>query len=489
MSSRRPVLLIPIAQHFTIRYLVLTGLLDRLAEHFECVLAVAWRDSELEGEVERKGARCVSLPEFVPSRAYRVLRNWTISMREADMQSPTPPIDRRRMRAVECSPRLRLYHGRNRLRNATGRAIAAVEPLRRGMESLEDAAFWSEHACQRLAKFIEEIGPSLVLSITPFISSEAALCRVAQAMGARTVAAILSFDNLTSRGKIETVFHHYGVWNSTMKQEAIRIYRVRDDQVDIIGAPQMDFYVRRELVYDPKEFFESHRLDARRPVILFAAGPAHISPVEPQILIDLDQIIQNYESQKRPQILLRPHPVDDERRWSDALSKCINVHVAKSWTVRDCRAGRIRLDDIRELASALAYTDVHVSTSSTMSLDGAIFDKPQIGLAYDPGAGGRFARVMAELYQREHYLPLTHSGGIEIVRSREDFEASLSAYLRDPSRDSSARRVMVKNLLGIPMGSATDAAFAMVFQFARREGILHTKKRESSSPPPMLVTI
>jgi hypothetical protein len=488
MSSRRPVLLIPIAQHFTIRYLVLTGLLDRLAEHFECVLALAWRDSELEEELESKGVRCVSLPEFVPGRAYRVIRNWMISMREADMQSPTPAIDRRRMRAIECSPRLRLYHARNRFRYATGRAVAAVEPLRRGMESLEDVAFWRDGVCQRLTKFIQEISPSLVLSITPFISSEAALCRVAQAFGARTVAAILSFDNLTSRGKIETVFHHYGVWNSTMKQEAIRIYRVRDDQVDIIGAPQMDFYVRRELVYDPKEFFQSHRLDARRPVILFAAGPAHISPVEPQILIDLDQIVENYEPQKRPQILLRPHPVDDARRWSDALCKCTNVHVAKSWTVRDCRAGRIRLDDIRELASALAYTDVHVSTSSTMSLDGAIFDKPQIGLAYDPGPGGRFGKVMAELYQREHYLPLTHSGGIEIVRSRQDLEASLSAYLRHSPRDSSARRVMVKNLLGVPMGSATDAAFATVLRFARREGILRTK-RESSSQPPMLVTI
>jgi hypothetical protein len=221
---------------------------------------------------------------------------------------------------------------------------------------------------------------------------------------------------------------------------------------------------------------------------LFAAGPAHISPVEPQILIDLDQMLQNYEPQKRPQILLRPHPVDDARRWSDVLYKCTNVRVAKSWTVSDCRAGRIRFDDVRELASALAYTDVHVSTSSTMSLDGAIFDKPQIGLAYDPEPGGRFAKVMAELYQREHYLPLTHSGGIEIVRSRQDLEASLTAYLRDPSRDSSARRVMVKNLLGVPMGNATEAVFAMVLRFACREGILRAKK-ESSSPPPMLVTI
>jgi hypothetical protein len=53
---KKPRLLIPISIQFSVRYILRSGLLDRLSDAAEPVILLDWRDRELEAELERKGA-------------------------------------------------------------------------------------------------------------------------------------------------------------------------------------------------------------------------------------------------------------------------------------------------------------------------------------------------------------------------------------------------------------------------------------------------
>jgi hypothetical protein len=465
--KQRPVALIPLSQHFSIRYFVLTGMLQQLQEHLDCILVLAWHDPELMSELETYGARCMTMPTPEKSPRYDEIRRWLNAVWERDLATPTIAIDRRRARQIiHLTLRERLFYLRGDARRHAA-LLAGATPLGRGrIESLEHRFFETDTNWRAYQQMFADTGANLIISATPFIGAEAFFCRAGRQAGLKTIATILSFDNLTSRGKIETTFDHYSVWNRYMQQEVTRIYGVPAEHISVDGAPQMDFYAWPDIVSSRESFLRRYGLDGSRPIILFGSGAEHITPVEPHNLVQLDQIVNTYPAEQRPQILLRPHPVDDLARWQSALAQCHNVIVSSVWTVTNHAIGRITLEDVRLLATTLAHTDIHVSTSSTMSLDGAIFDKPQIGLAYDDRPGHPFDRTVRELYAREHYLPLTHSGGMTLVYSRDELAQSLQHYLKDPTRDREARAAMVRDVCGGLPGMATANVARTVLTFA-----------------------
>jgi hypothetical protein len=90
-----------------------------------------------------------------------------------------------------------------------------------------------------------------------------------------------------------------------------------------------------------------------------------------------------------------------------------------------------------------------------MSVDGAIFDRPQIGPAYDDSPRGKYDRTSQDLYYQEHYLPITHSGGLDIVRSEQELIAAIRDALVNPGRLAEGRKRMVREICTYDDGRAT----------------------------------
>ncbi|MEZ5140723.1 MAG: hypothetical protein R2711_18700 [Acidimicrobiales bacterium] len=114
--------------------------------------------------------------------------------------------------------------------------------------------------------------------------------------------------------------------------------------------------------------------------------------------------------------MLRRHPHDRPDRWARFVDHP-SVRADDPGPVGPGSApgeAAIGRAEVVGLCSTLAHTDVHVSTSSTMALDGAWFDKPQLCPTYDVVGGRRHRRHAADLYRREHYVPIVRSGGVEL---------------------------------------------------------------------------
>lgn len=259
----------------------------------------------------------------------------------------------------------------------------------------------------------------------------------------------MSFDNITTRPPLPIRFDRYIVWNSFNADELQRGYPgLGNRHIAITGPAQFDFYGRPELVVPATTWRAEIGLPDGVPTVLFGAGPLTVSPHEAQYLDDLLAGIADGRLPSDLHVVLRRHPNDLPDRWEP-----FRAHPAVRFDDPGSiggatRPGQVNMgtDQISGLCSTLSHTDVHVNVSSTMTLDGAFFDKPQIGPAYDRTGAGRHRRRAIDLYRREHFIPIVGSGGLELARSPEELVSQVRSALDRPERLANERHTMLVDM-------------------------------------------
>jgi hypothetical protein len=95
-----------------------------------------------------------------------------------------------------------------------------------------------------------------------------------------------------------------------------------------------------------------------------------------------------------------------------------------------------------------------------MTVDGSVFDRPQVGPAYDDRPGRRYDRTMRELYAHEHFLPITSSGGLDIAHDRQALIRAIASGLSRPALRSAGRRQLVREIITFTDGQSTERVLA-----------------------------
>ncbi len=451
----RPRVAIPVVVQFSLRYLLRSGLIERMSEYAQPVVLPRWHDAALWRDLEAAGAEVALLPDTAFDRAYTRLRRQIDLWHQPRIQSPSVAIDARRMAAqTKSSTRLRVS-----ARDAYFRARLKRPGEPERLLKMERLSIWQHTNIREHAALFDQIRPDAIYSLTPYFKYDQLLLRVGAEAGVPLATSILSFDNLTTRGWLPVIFDAYFLWNAYNERELRRIYpEAAQSSATVVGAPQFDFYYDQSYVWDERRWRETLGLPPERPVILYGAGHANIVPHEPHWVAQLDDAIERGEIPGRPIILFRRHPNDPAARWTDVLDRARHVISDDPWTQGETRVefANIRRADIERLASTLAHSAVHVNASSTMTIDGAIFDRPQIGPAYDDRPGGKYDEIARELYEREHFLPITHSGGLAVVTSREALIAAINEGLEQPERRAAERQQMVREIITFTDGRATE---------------------------------
>lgn len=447
-------LIIPLIQHFTVRYLVRTGMLERITDFAEPLVLLNWEDMQLKNELEQLGAEVYRLPLFRHGVHFDKLKSRTNFWFSHSHFNASIPIDRRR-KFLQMDFRERL------LRSAWEFKILGEMMVPGNLERQEEAttqAFWADTNAHEIDSWFQQLQADALFSITPIVMEEEPLLRIAKHRNLKTATAILSFDNLTTRGQLPIIFDAYYVWNQYNAKEVRDLYpEAKASSIEITGPPQFDFYWDKSYVWDVQEWRTLFKLPFDRPVILFGAGFHRVVPNEPHWLGQLDDAISSQEIPGNPIILFRRHPNDNPSRWDLVLSRCKNVVCDEPWQSYETQ-GKIAVSrrDIEKLASTLYHSVVHINASSTLSVDGAIYDRPQIGPAYDDRRGRKYDRTSRELYQRTHYLPITNSGGLDIAYSREQMIHYVKLGLEDPARQREERKKLVRDICTFDDGKCTE---------------------------------
>ena len=449
-----PRLLIPLTIQFSVRYLLRTGLLDRIRDFAEPVIVPGWHDADLEKELTSSGFEVRYLPEARTGKFHQRTRSLINLLHQRRLRSASEPIWERRAD-------LHRPFGARIHRRLRKRALQMATLLPGTADLLlkkEAEAFWRDSNARDVAAAIDAMRIDAAFSLTPFLANEEAMLRVCAARRMPMCTSILSFDNITARGWIAVPFGRYLVWNKYNAGELRRGYpEIPERGIDIVGSPQFDFYWDPQYRWDEAEWRRRLCLPPDRPVILFGGGHYFCAPHEPRFLLQLDEAIQRHDLPPDAVILFRRHPVDPVERWMPILRQCKHVVRDDPWKNQaELGHANIRNQDIQKLASCLLHSRVHVNVASTMTIDGAIFDRPQIGPAYDDSPGRPYDRSARELYQQEHYLPITRSGGLEVVRNRRALIQAVRSALEDPGRLSAGRKRIVEEVCTFSDGRCTD---------------------------------
>ena len=449
---------------FSVRYLLRSGLLSQITEFAQPVILLGWEDEALARELRQQGCEVQSLPKAQWGADYERARTTVNLWHEQLRNSPSTEIRKRRQN-LDRPFGLRL---RRELRQAARAMVLAAPGGSARAQRREAALFWTDTNARAIEQQLRRLKVDAALSVTPFLADEEMTLRVQALSSVPSATAILSFDNLTTRPWIPVTFDLYLLWNRHNAMQLRNGYpQTAERDVRIVGSPQFDFYWNPKYILDEKDWRALLALPADRPVLLFAGGYFTCAPHEPQFLGQLDDAIQANEIPGKPVILFRRHPVDPMERWQKVLQRARHVVVDNPWQLGAKILGHtnIGVDDIRKLASTLYYCGVHVNVASTMTVDGAIFDKYQVGPAYDDSPSRKYDRAALECYHQEHFLPITQSGGIDIARNRQSLIGAVRAGFTNPEQMRPGRRRIVEEICTFDDGQCTSRVASAIREF------------------------
>jgi hypothetical protein len=452
--SSPPRLLLPLTYGFSVRYAVPTGLLRQLGEVCRPVVGLGWPDEELAALVRAEGAEVVQLPAAQLSHEYRMFRRRLELVHDGRLHSVTTPIRRRRQRAANDAV-VALAAGE--LRRARDRVELARPGTAERWEAEEPTMIERGTNVDSFRAVLDEHDLDGVLSLTPYHDQDALALWAAERTERLTAVSLISFDNPTTRERWPVRGDRVMVWNRYNAHELQRSYPdLVPGRLSVIGAPQFDLHHMAELRLERAQWCERLSLPTDRPVILYGAGPSQLVPGEDRLVQLIDDAIDDGRVPGRPFLLVRRHPNDPAQPWREVGGRLRHGVVAEPWAER---AERFRAwpthDDLVMQMSSLAHAEVHVNVCSSMTLDGAVFDRPQIGPTFVPGADRALRRRVRELYRQEHWQPIAQSGGLAAAGDEHELVAELALALADPSVRRAGRRRMVQQLLTFDDGAAT----------------------------------
>ncbi len=305
--------------------------------------------------------------------------------------------------------------------------------------------------------------PDVVFFAHLFDDAEIALLRQAKKRGIPTVGFINSWDKLTARSAVRLLPDRLVVYNDIVKQEAVEHADMPPEKIVVSGIPQYDQYFTPGPV-SRQEFCAKAGLDPKRAIVLLAPMGRAFSNSDWEMIDMLHEIISPSQGLPLSQLLVRFQPNDfiDEveisrRPWLRYSLPGIRFGTRRGgdWDMR--------FEELTHLNDTLFHSSLLVSYASSMSVDAAIFGKPVINIDFELKPGESMSKSPTFYYQTDHYKKALLTGGIRLVKSRDELIQWLRRYLQDPSLDREGRERLVKEQCGLVDGKAGERIARAIF--------------------------
>jgi hypothetical protein len=330
---------------------------------------------------------------------------------------------------------------------------------------------------QQWRDIIADIDPAAVVSTTLTLctrnmySHDLPAVLAAKALGVPCGTLVQSWDNLSMKTAVLPVdLDRYWTWSDVMTGELTALYpRIRPESAVVVGSPQFDFH-RPEVAEDRETFMRRLGLDPARPMIMFGTGTPTRFPHEPLQVVEIVRALRAEDPDL--QFVVRLHPKDAGLRWQTLEQERAELGIVLQHTAppvpMDLGGFVPSREFYREQVSALVHSAVVVNSSSTISVDAAILDRPVVCLAYDVVPDPRFPEGFSwACTQNTHFAPLVATGGMAVVRSVRECVDAIRCYVADPSVHRDGRKEIVRIVAGKPDGNAGKRLASNVAELVR----------------------
>ena len=285
---------------------------------------------------------------------------------------------------------------------------------------------------KHIVQWLNEFQPQVIFA-SPYVfreDFEVEYTKAAQSLNIPVIAALLSWDNLTSKGTYHVKPDHLFVWNQNLVEEAVQIHDFEPWQVFVSGAAVYDPWFDLSPSTDRASFCARAGLDPAEPFVLYLCSSKSISDRETDLIRMLMAQLETVDEASRPALLVRPHPfkeMDDEfeNDWVKIFPKG-----GQRPDTDEARAGYY---------DSLYHSAAVIGVNTTGFLEAAVLDKPCLTVVTPMTSAGQEMRA--------HFKHLMDA---EYIETAKDFPQLVTLIMQivsgaDPRREN--RRKFVANFI------------------------------------------
>ena len=310
---------------------------------------------------------------------------------------------------------------------------------------------------RKILRQLKEFQPDVVMA-SPYVFSpylEVEYVRAAQHLGVPTLAALASWDNLTTKGTIHLMPGVFTVWNEPLKNEAVDIHGVLPGRIILTGAPTFDPWFGLEPTLDKESLCSRVGIDQDSPYIVYLCSSYSMAGDERAFVRAFLEGLRVNPDTKNINVIIRPHPIYADQ-WSEFNEPKYTV-----WP----RGGNIpaspeaRQDYFNILYHSLGVVGVNTSAF----LEAAIVDKPCVTIMTD-----HYRNTQVDGFY--HFRHLLNGGFLEIANSFDESALIISDinsgidskalqrrefvmdFIRPHGLDTSASEILADTIESVAMG-------------------------------------
>lgn len=296
----------------------------------------------------------------------------------------------------------------------------------------------------------EDFRPDVMI-ITPLIDRLGAMWDYmysACAFGIRTVFPVHSWDNLSSKARLNLLPDRVLVWNKTQRNEAVEFHRVPKRCTVVIGAQGFDEFFAMHPSMTRDEFCAPLGLRPDRPILLYVCSAIlkrhmarEIASSKTEIPYFTRWITQLRKSDdpriREANVVIRPHPKREDQ-WDDVeLSQWgtnLVVHPKRGHLPNDQSSKQVFFD-------SLFHADVVIGLNTSAMIEAGIIGRPVMTVLEKVYHGGQEGM--------QHFQYLLRVGGGLLVQTRiwRKHVAQLRDLLDDPERARARARKFTRTFV------------------------------------------
>jgi hypothetical protein len=253
-----------------------------------------------------------------------------------------------------------------------------------------------------------------------------------------------------------------------MRDEAVRYHGYHPADVAVAGAAHHDMlYTSRADLCGRAEFFARLGLDPAKRLITYAGEDPFIAPDVPTYIEQLHRAIEEGRVGRPAQLLVRPHPQDDPRRFER-----VRTLPGIFFDLPGRPSPKYWMDmseaDLKRLYETMWHSDVVVNVTSTIVLDAAFFDTPTVCIGYGYSHAPTYYNSPMRYFEMDHYRYIVDAAATRVVQSEYELIECVNRYLEDPSLDAGGRRRIVREIAQFDDGRSGERIAAAIIAAGRR---------------------
>ncbi|RJQ17643.1 hypothetical protein C4573_01545 [Candidatus Woesearchaeota archaeon] len=276
------------------------------------------------------------------------------------------------------------------------------------------------------------------------------IARTAKRNSTPFVAAVQSWDNLTTNGDIPVRPDKLLVWSELMKHEAIVFDDYPKKDIIIAGSQQFDYHlIYAEDFLSKDSFFKTMQLDPKKKLITYTTTTPSLFPEEVEFIALLYKQVKSLSVPA--QLLVRVYS-----KYGDAAKKFRKFQGKQDLIIDYAGQNKLLLTDLmpyddeflRHLSETMKYSDVIVNVISSTNLDAFIFNTPVVNISFDGKKKKKYLDSVRRYDDYAHVQYVYQSNASDFVYTEEELRNALEQYLGNREKKSKERKKAVQYICG-----------------------------------------